>query len=118
MSKEKAKLAEEKARERLRGQKPSTPPLKSLPLEKKKGPALNAEIKKMPASSEKPRISASTRRRFSSSASPRPQKYKSSFDLKLAEVSRELETYISRQVLCSALKKNGEEEFFSRIGTF
>ncbi|KAK8947880.1 putative S-acyltransferase [Platanthera guangdongensis] len=96
--------------ERLRGQKPSTPPLKPLPLEKKKGPVLNAEIKKMPASSEKPRISGPTRKRFSSSASPRPQKYKSSFDLKLAEVSRELETYISRQVLCSALKKNGEEE--------
>ncbi|KAK8966304.1 putative S-acyltransferase [Platanthera guangdongensis] len=64
----------------------------------------------MLASSEKPRISASTRRRFLSSVSPRPQKYKSSFDLKLAEVSRELETYISRKVLCSALNKNGEEE--------
>ncbi|KAK8967918.1 putative S-acyltransferase [Platanthera guangdongensis] len=116
MSKEKAKLAAEKARERLRGLKPSTPPLKPLPLEKKKGPALNAEIKKMPASSEKPRISASTRRRFSSSASPRPQKYKSSFDLKLAEVSRELETYISRQVAMFSFEEEWRGRVFSRIG--
>lgn len=110
MSKEKAKLAAEKARERLRRQKPSSPSLKPLPLEKKKGPTLDTEMKKLSESSEMPQISGSTRRRFSSSPSPRPQQYKNNFDLKLVEVSRELETYISRQVLCSALKKNGEEE--------
>jgi palmitoyltransferase len=29
--------------------------------------------------------------------------------LKLTEVSRELETYISRQVLCSVMKKDAQE---------
>ncbi|XP_022151860.1 protein S-acyltransferase 18 isoform X2 [Momordica charantia] len=40
------------------------------------------------------------------SASPK-HKYRSNFDLKLTEVSKELETYISRQVLCSIIKKEG-----------
>lgn len=40
----------------------------------------------------------------STSASPK-HKYRSNFDLKLTEVSKELETYISRQVLCSIIKK-------------
>ncbi|KAK8960241.1 hypothetical protein KSP40_PGU007271 [Platanthera guangdongensis] len=61
MSKEKAKLAAEKASERLRGQKPSTMSLKPLPLEKKNRPSLNVEIKKMPASSKNPQTSSSTR---------------------------------------------------------
>ncbi|KAJ8573652.1 hypothetical protein K7X08_010163 [Anisodus acutangulus] len=39
--------------------------------------------------------------------SPSPKhRYKGNFDLKLTQVSRELETYISRQVLLSALKEN------------
>ncbi|KAL0916516.1 hypothetical protein M5K25_014035 [Dendrobium thyrsiflorum] len=125
MSAEKAKMATEIARERLLGQKQtvSVSPLKPLPLESKKGPKANKEIKKVTASCEitpivsNPWISGSAggrfsspRRRFSTSPSPRPQKYKSNFDLKLTEVSRELETYISRQVLCSVLKKSGEDE--------
>ncbi|XP_075094019.1 protein S-acyltransferase 18 isoform X3 [Nicotiana tabacum] len=42
-------------------------------------------------------------------AFPSPKhRYKGNFDLKLTQVSRELETYISRQVLFSALKKENE----------
>lgn len=41
--------------------------------------------------------------------SPSPKhRYRGNFDLKLTQVSRELETYISRQVLYSALKKENE----------
>jgi palmitoyltransferase len=41
---------------------------------------------------------------------PSPQnKYRSSFDLKLAGVSRELETHISKQVLCSVISKDESE---------
>ncbi|MCD7457717.1 hypothetical protein HAX54_035951 [Datura stramonium] len=41
--------------------------------------------------------------------SPSPKhRYKGNFDLKLTQVSKELETYISRQVLFSALKKENE----------
>ncbi|XP_022945522.1 protein S-acyltransferase 18-like isoform X3 [Cucurbita moschata] len=39
------------------------------------------------------------------SISPKHRKYRSNFDLKLTEVSKELETYISRQVLCSIIKE-------------
>lgn len=39
------------------------------------------------------------------SISPKNNKYRSNFDLKLTQVSKELETYISRQVLCSIIKK-------------
>lgn len=134
MSKEKAKMAAEKARERLLRQKQtvSVSPLKPLPLESKKGPTVNKEISKVSATCEitqitpivsNPWISGSTcgrlsspKRRFSGSPSPKPQRYKSNFDLKLTEVSRELETYISRQVLCSVLKKNGEDEASPRLG--
>jgi len=56
---------------------------------------------------------SSPRRRFSGSSSstvPSPkQKYRTNFDLKLTEVSRELESYISRQVLCSVIKQDGSE---------
>lgn len=38
-------------------------------------------------------------------SSPKHNKYRSNFDLKLTQVSKELETYISRQVLCSIIKK-------------
>ncbi|KAM3358243.1 protein S-acyltransferase 18 [Capsicum galapagoense] len=41
--------------------------------------------------------------------SPSPKhRYRGNFDLKLTQVSRELETYISRQVLFSALEKENE----------
>lgn len=59
---------------------------------------------------------SSPRRRFTCSptlppsegmASPR-HKYRSNFDLQLTQVSRELESYISRQVLCSILRKENE----------
>ncbi|XVF33002.1 hypothetical protein REPUB_Repub17cG0130800 [Reevesia pubescens] len=130
LSREKALLAAEKARERLMKQKPSVEldPLKPLPLETKRGPLMNPEknmgnsgIATTPLISKgrlpgSPGRFSSPRRRFSgspttfSSVLPSPkQKYRSSFDLKLTEVSRELETYISRQVLCSVIKKDGSE---------
>ncbi|KAK8702325.1 hypothetical protein V6N13_020686 [Hibiscus sabdariffa] len=128
LSRDKAVLAAEKARERLRMQKPEVEldPLKPLPLETKRGPLMNPE-RNVANSGTTPLISkaklpgspvrlTSPRRRFSGSptmfssvmASPK-QKYRSNFDLKLTEVSRELETYISRQVLCSVIKKDGSE---------
>ncbi|XP_022770718.1 protein S-acyltransferase 18-like isoform X2 [Durio zibethinus] len=130
LSREKALLAAEKARERLMKQKPAVEldPLKPLPLETKHGPLINLERNmasgtatppplisksRLPGS---PRWFASPRRRFSgsptmfSSVIPSPkEKYRSNFDLKLTEVSRELETFISRQVLCSVIKKDGSE---------
>ncbi|GLU16663.1 hypothetical protein SLE2022_330830 [Rubroshorea leprosula] len=129
LSSEKALLAAEKARERLVKQKHvgELDSLKPLPLETKRGPQgnLDKNVANLgPAST--PLISkgrlpvspglTSPRRRFSgsptmfSSVVPSPkQKYRSNFDLKLTEVSRELETYISRQVLCSVIKKDGTE---------
>uniref|UniRef100_F6HZF8 S-acyltransferase n=1 Tax=Vitis vinifera TaxID=29760 RepID=F6HZF8_VITVI len=130
MSKEKALLAAEKARERLMKQKPVVEhdALQPLPLETKSGPLMNPERKTVndhsslsPLTSKgtfpgSPGRLSSPRKRFSSSPTvlsgvvPSPKhKYRSNFDLKLTEVSRELETYISRQVLCSVLKKDGSE---------
>ncbi|XVE73545.1 hypothetical protein DITRI_Ditri11bG0127000 [Diplodiscus trichospermus] len=131
LSREKALLAAEKARERLMKQKPAVEldPLKPLPLETKCGPLMNPErnMSNSGTATTPPLISkgslpgspgrfSSPRRRFSgsptmfSSVMPSPkQKYRSNFDLKLTEVSRELETYISRQVLCSVIKKDGSE---------
>ncbi|XP_042476389.1 protein S-acyltransferase 18 [Macadamia integrifolia] len=126
MSREKALIAAERARERLMKQKPAVEheSLKPLPSETKCGPLINQEKNIMgtgsgttPLISKRwfpgsPRRFSSPRRRFSSSpgavASPK-QKYRNNFDLKLTEVSNELETYISRQVLCSVLKKDGDE---------
>ncbi|KAF5455497.1 hypothetical protein F2P56_025064 [Juglans regia] len=129
LSREKALMAAEKARQRLK-KKPLAEhdPLKPLPLETKSGPLMNTDrivsnagtgltpliLKgRHPGS---PGSFSSPRRRFSGSptmfsgvvASPK-HKYRSSFDLKLTEVSRELENYISRQVLCSVIKKDGSE---------
>ncbi|XWS36018.1 hypothetical protein CRYUN_Cryun20dG0046100 [Craigia yunnanensis] len=130
LSREKALLAAEKARERLLKQKRAVEldPLKPLPLETKRGPLTNPERNMANSgTATTPLISkgglpgspgrfSSPRRRFSgsptmfSSVMPSPkQKYRSNFDLKLTEVSRELETYISRQVLCSVIKKDGSE---------
>ncbi|KAG1326091.1 protein S-acyltransferase 18 [Cocos nucifera] len=124
MSKEKALIAAERARERIRQKLPSTEStLKPLPLETKQGPLMNPEMNKVAIPSEITPVApkpwfpgspsgrfSSPRRRFSGSPSPRPQKYRSNFDLKLTEVSRELETYISRQVLCTVLKQGEENE--------
>lgn len=133
MSKEKALMAADKARERLAKRAPmaeSEPSksLKPLPSETKCGPSMNP-VKEDNAQASSPivvskgwlgstpRLFSSPRRRFSGSPTassavvPSPkQNYRSNFDLKLTGVSRELETYISRQVLCSVLKKSEEEE--------
>ncbi|KAJ4957054.1 hypothetical protein NE237_013837 [Protea cynaroides] len=129
MSREKALMAAEKARERLMRQKPAVEheSLKPLPSEEKCGPLINQENIVGTGSGTTPLISkgwfpgspgrfSSPRRRFSSLPNVLPgsmvspkQKYRNSFDLKLTEVSNELETYISRQVLCSVLKKDGDE---------
>ncbi|KAG8475243.1 hypothetical protein CXB51_032060 [Gossypium anomalum] len=131
LSRDKALLAADKARQRLMIQKPAVEldALKPLPLETKHGPLMNPERNmansgttatplvskgRIPGS---PGRLSSPRRRFSGSptmfsAMPSPsrkQKYRSNFDLKLTEVSRELETYISRQVLCSVIKKDESE---------
>ncbi|KAK8588149.1 hypothetical protein V6N13_087095 [Hibiscus sabdariffa] len=128
LSRDKAVLAE-KTKERLRMQKPEVEldPLKPLPLETKRGPLMNPERNVFDSRTTAPLISkvklpgspvrfSTPRRRFSGSptmfSSVLPstkQKYRSSFGLKLTEVSRELETYISRQVLCSVIKKVGSE---------
>ncbi|THU64000.1 hypothetical protein C4D60_Mb01t21820 [Musa balbisiana] len=129
MSKEKTLMAAERARERMRQKLApmvatglSISPLKPLPLEMKQGPLMNPEAKKVILRDTTPvvprgwfpsspsRRLSSPRRRFSGSPSPRPQKYRSSFDPKLIEVSRELETYISKQVLCSVLKQGEDDE--------
>ncbi|KAJ6675079.1 PROTEIN S-ACYLTRANSFERASE 18 [Salix viminalis] len=131
LSREKALLAAENARERIMKQKPVEQPLRPLPLETKCGPLMNQDknmTTTMESSSTPPLVSkgvrapvspgrfSSPRRRFSGSQSmfsgfiPSPKnKYRSSFDLKLTEVSGELETYISRQVLYSAMKKDAYE---------
>ncbi|XP_072968070.1 protein S-acyltransferase 18 [Typha angustifolia] len=130
MSKEKALIAAERARERIRQKLPprlaygpSISPMKPLPVEVKQGPLIVPGRKQMTVLSEiTPVVTkawfpnspsgrfSSPRRRFSGSPSPKPQKYRSSFDLKLTEVSRELENHISKQVLCSILTKGGEDE--------
>ncbi|KVH94558.1 protein S-acyltransferase 18 [Cynara cardunculus var. scolymus] len=107
MSREKAVLAADKARERFMRQKAmgEDDSLRPLPLETKSGPSnIIIDRNKTPIVVVK---GMSPRRRFSVSPSPKQQqnKYKSNFDLKLTEVSKELETYISRQVLCSVLKE-------------
>ncbi|KAJ0743375.1 putative protein S-acyltransferase [Helianthus annuus] len=117
MSREKAKLAADKARERFMREKTVNEDddlLKPLPLETKSGPSLTTSNidKDSGIVGVTPLVIkgvlSSPRRRFSVSPSPK-QMYKSNFDLKLTEVSRELETYISRQVLCSVMK-TGENE--------
>ncbi|CDP17036.1 unnamed protein product [Coffea canephora] len=129
MSQEKAILAANRAKERLMKQKTMTQhdPLEPLPLETKSGPSIKPEksigsnmgtgltpliLKEtIPGS---PGKFSSPRRRISCSptipsaimGSPK-QRYRSNFDLQLTQVSSELETYISRQVLSSILRKDG-----------
>ncbi|CAN1356282.1 Protein S-acyltransferase 18 [Linum perenne] len=107
LSREKAILAAEKAKERLRNQKNTgvQDSLRPLPLETKCGPSMMNNTTTIPTTSSPGRFS-SPRRRFSS---PRQKKYRSSFDLKLTDVSKELETYISRQALCSVIKKDDSD---------
>ncbi|KAJ8623575.1 hypothetical protein MRB53_032104 [Persea americana] len=136
LSKEKALMAAEKARERIAKRAPMTESepsktLEPLPSETKCGPSMNPGKENNAQASSPivvskgwsggtPRLFSSPRRRFSGSPTafaavvPSPnQNYRSNFDLKLTGVSRELDTYISRQVLCSVLKK-GEEEVSPR----
>ncbi|KAJ7973153.1 S-acyltransferase [Quillaja saponaria] len=129
-TREKAVAAADKARERILKEKPKLDhnSMKPLPLETKCGPLPNADRNVTSVGSgSTPLISkgripvspgrfSSPRRRFSGSPTmfpsiaPSPkQKYRSNFDLKLTDVSRELETYISRQVLCSVISKDGSE---------
>ncbi|KAK4787125.1 hypothetical protein SAY86_010958 [Trapa natans] len=118
LSKDTALAAADRARERLLRHKPLNEhsPLRPLPLEKKSGPLMQAErsinttlVSSTPMVSKlvfpaSPGRFTSPRRRFS--GSPR-SKYRSNFDLKLTDVSRELETYISKQVISSIMKKDG-----------
>ncbi|KAK6118153.1 hypothetical protein DH2020_048137 [Rehmannia glutinosa] len=126
------KLSREKAliaREKLVKQ---SDPLKPLPLETKSGPLMKSDkdfvaanrgllglmktptvAKGMLLNSPKQFSSSPRRRRLSSSPiqhalSPK-HRYRSDFDLKLTQVSRELETYISKQVLCSVLKNDAPQ---------
>lgn len=124
MSKEKALKAAEKAKEK---QMVEPELLNPLPFEMKKGPLGKPErdldstgMRMAPLKSKErhpgsPVRFSSPRRRFSgspatlSNAGALPnQKYKSDFDLKLTEVSRELEGYTSKQVLCPILKDGAE----------
>jgi palmitoyltransferase len=122
MSKEKAMAAAERARERIRQKLQSTAisPMKPLPLETKRGP-LNPErsttgkeivpvfTKSWVSGSPTARLS-SPRRRFSGSSSPKPQRSRTNFDIRLTEVSRELDTHISKQAMCSVVMKGIEDE--------
>ncbi|GAB4830646.1 Protein S-acyltransferase 18 [Ancistrocladus abbreviatus] len=128
MSREKALRAAQQAKEKLMKQKlvSERDSLNPLPFETRSGPLINPEKsltsqglrltpptpmgKKPPGS---PGRFSSPRRRVSGSPTPamfsnvvglQNQRYKNNFDLKLTEVSRELETYISKQLLCSVLK--------------
>ena len=92
MSREKALAAAQKARERMKRENALPSPPRPLPTEMKKGPSQHRIL--------------SPRRRFSlGSASPKQkQMYRRSFDPKLSEISGELETHISRQVVGSVLQ--------------
>lgn len=94
MSREKALNAAERAREKMRVLKP-------LPVETKHGFLMT------PQPLQRSYLS-SPRRRISGSLSPKPQKYRSNFDLKLMEVSGQMESHISKQVLFSVLPNGGE----------
>ncbi|XP_073063272.1 protein S-acyltransferase 18 [Primulina eburnea] len=136
LSRDKAILAADKARERQLKHKPLTlksDSLKPLPLEIKSGPLVKADNKDagvlslmpLPLVSKgrflnSPRQFSSPRKRLSCSPTQQPgsggaggpspkHNYRSGFDLKLTQVSREMESYISRQVLCSVLRSDGPE---------
>ncbi|KAL5700420.1 protein S-acyltransferase [Ranunculus cassubicifolius] len=116
MSREKAVMAAELAKERLRKHKESES-LKPLPLETKCGPMMMNPDKDIASYVRGSPVLSSPRRRFSGSSAMFPSvlmsaqhnNYRSSFDLKLTEVSRELESYISKQLVSSAIRKDGSE---------
>ncbi|KZV57599.1 DHHC-type zinc finger family protein isoform 1 [Dorcoceras hygrometricum] len=135
LSRDKAILAADKARERQVKHKQIVEgdSLKPLPLETKSGPLVKTDNKDagllslvpLPLVSKgrflnSPRQFSSPRKRLSFSPTQQPgsggaggpsprHKYRSGFDLKLTQVSREMENYISRQVLCSVLRSDGSE---------
>ncbi|VFQ74611.1 unnamed protein product [Cuscuta campestris] len=115
MSKEKALQAAAKARERLvmnqkeLGDDGHPLNLKPLPLETKRGPLMQNDKDGITPIIISNGQFSSPRRRFSYSPTlltPK-QRYRSNFDLKLTQVSTQLETYISRQALSSVLTKDG-----------
>ncbi|GMH20932.1 hypothetical protein Nepgr_022774 [Nepenthes gracilis] len=126
MSKEKyLRAAEQQAKERRVKQNESVEheSLNPLPFETKSGPLMNhhhpeknlisrgLNLTPIIPKDGRGRLSSPRRRVISSSptmfSSTTPQRYRNNFDLKLTEMSMELETYISRQVLCSVLKDDG-----------
>lgn len=131
MNQERALLAANKARERLMMQKAilKREPLKPLPLETKNGLPMKFDDNigstmgmglTSPVSKEmlprSPAQFSSPRQRVSCASTLPPasmetaeSRYRSNFDLQLTSVSKELESYISRQVLCSVLRKGGIE---------
>ncbi|KAH9605279.1 hypothetical protein KSS87_022116, partial [Heliosperma pusillum] len=111
MSKEKAFMAKEKAKEKVAKEKQTVEheSLNPLPLEMKRGPLVLPErdlniTPLLPKPSFPGRLS-SPRRRFSGSPN---QKFRNKFDLKITEVSSDLESYISRQVLCTVLRDESQ----------
>ncbi|XP_021839887.2 protein S-acyltransferase 18 [Spinacia oleracea] len=117
MSKEKALKAAEKAKERQVVEHELNP----LPFEMKSGLLVKPELDQnkitplVVSKSGSPGRFSSPRRRFSGSSATmsnttalQNQIYRSNFDLKLTGVSRELEGYISKQVLCSIVKDGTE----------
>ncbi|ERN02042.1 hypothetical protein AMTRI_Chr02g266100 [Amborella trichopoda] len=136
MSKEKAIMAAEKARERISNQPKTTENDVKIDSTKPEEPQnmkldlIKSQILLTPLPLERtlifPAAFSSPRRRISSSPtsfsgkpsalmisrrqSPlhSPHKYKTHFEPKLSEVSRQLESYISQQVLGSILKKGRE----------
>ncbi|GFP93637.1 protein s-acyltransferase 18 [Phtheirospermum japonicum] len=135
LSREKVLIAADKAREKLavkHKETTSDDSMKPLPLETRSGPLIMKPDKDLTASkgldltpaaaiTKGVMVLSSPRRRLSCSPtihqqqqanvvpSPKQSRYRSDFDLKLTQVSRELETYISKQVLCSVLKNEGRE---------
>ncbi|XP_073158821.1 protein S-acyltransferase 18 [Henckelia pumila] len=135
LSRDKAIHAADKARERQVKHKQmfESDSLKPLPLETKSGPLVKADTKDagllslmpLPLVSKgrflnSPRQFSSPRKRLSCSPTQQPgsggaggpspkHNYRGGFDLKLTQVSREMENYISRQVLCSVLRSDGSE---------
>lgn len=103
----KAKERMAKGKERVGHEATRSMSMQPLSTETKHGPST------MTAVVAKSGKLSSPRRRISGSPTllnPSPkakQSYRTNFDLKLTQVSQELETYISRQALCSVLTNKG-----------
>ncbi|KAL3652980.1 hypothetical protein CASFOL_002661 [Castilleja foliolosa] len=135
LSREKVLIAADKAREKLAvNHKETSDSMKPLPLETRSGPLIMKPDKELTASkgldltpaaiTKGMMVLSSPRRRLSCSPtihrhlqqqqanvvpSPKQSRYSSDFDLKLTQVSTELETYVSKQMLCSVLRNEGRE---------